>query len=172
MQAMKTKPLGIIEKAKEHVRAAFEDSMKLGTPLTDAVRTVARDVMRRAVDDGTDLGHTANGFMLGVLYGTKEAGKDVLDTIRQTAYVAMVEAGEVGGSLEAAALGLLAGAIHGAKEFKIEVQGAASAATDGVLKAADRANSTNTPSVHKTSCKPGDHVKDAAQKPELTSLKK
>jgi hypothetical protein len=147
---MKTKQLEIIESVRSHVRAALENSMKSGTRTSENICTVAQEVMRRAVDDGIDLGHSANGFMQGVLYGTKEAGKDILDTIRQTAYVAMVEAGAVGGSLEAAALGLLAGAIQSAKELKIEVQGASSAATDGVLKAADRAKSTEAPSAPKT----------------------
>jgi hypothetical protein len=168
---MKTKQSEIIESVRNYVRAALEQSIKSGTPITETIRIVAQDVMRRAVDNGIDLGYTAHGFMLGVLYGTKEAGKDILDTIRQVACVAMEEAGAVGGSLGAAALGLLAGAIHGAKEFKLEVQAASSAATDGVLKAADKAKFINTPSVHKTSCQTVNRVQDPVQKPGFSSKK-
>jgi hypothetical protein len=168
---MKTRQSKIIDSVSDNVRAALGTLRKSGGPLTETIRTIAQDVMRRAVDDGTDLSHAANGFMLGVLSGTKEARKDILDTIRQTACVAMEEAGAVGGSLEEAALGLLAGAIHGAKEFKLEVQGASSAATDGVLKAAETAIRTKVPSSFETSGKPCNHANDAVQKPGLTSLK-
>jgi hypothetical protein len=165
---MKTKPLGIIETVKKDVVAVLNGTSKSSTPIIDIVGIVARDVFHRAVKDGIDLGHTANGFMLGVLYGTREAGRDVLDTIRQTAEVAMVEAAGAGGNIEAAALGLLAGAIHGAKEFGIEVQGASSAATDGVLKAADQSKSSTTSVTHKAPSVGEGLVK----KPDLAASKK
>ena len=144
----------------------IKDTGQAGTSVTDAVADVARGAVRATVEAGADLGHTAQGIMLGVLRGTKRAGSEVMDTISHTAHVAIRDTALVGGDLEVAATGLVRGAIAGAKELGVSAQGAAAAAASGALKAAGEVGSTALQTVRKAVTKPMNGVKVAPRERE------
>jgi hypothetical protein len=144
----------------------IHDSGQAGTSVTDAIADVARGAVRATVQVGADMGHAAQGIMLGVLRGTKEARAEVTSTISHTAHVAIRDTAAAGGDLEVAATGLVRGAIAGAKELGVSAEDAAAAAASGALKAAGEVGSTALQTVRKAVSKPIAGVKLAPKEPE------
>jgi hypothetical protein len=147
-----------------------KDTGKVGTSMPDTIADVAGGAVRGSVQIGADLGHAAQGIMVGVLRGTKEAGAEVMGTISHTAHVAIRDTAVVGGNLEAAATGLVQGAIAGAKELGVSAEDAAAAAASGALKGAGEVSSTALKTVRKAFTKTIHGVRVVAKEPEAACL--
>lgn len=120
----------------------FKDTGRAGSAFIGALADIAHEVLRGALEIGSDLGLAAKGVLLGTLRATRETGLEALRTISDTAGAIVKSAYEVAGNLGKVAKGVVEGAIHAAKDLGLDVEDAASAAGRGALKAAYKIGAT------------------------------